>query len=955
MDERWSETEAVDLEERVDRGMRFGTAPPFLKNNAMNTLHASRPLTLSILSTACLALLSGCGGGTENVAYSKSGASVSGGLGSSTTFSVSTGGTSGTVTGLGSVVVDGERIDDSHVRATAFSETGATEPTEIKLGQQVEVQHQNMVASQLQVRQTVHAAVTAVNAAAGTFDILGQHITSNSDPANGPVTVFDGLSTFGDIGVGDTLKVFGSYQKQNDGSLLIRASRIERLPVTTNVSIVGPVSNLKTAAQTFQIGGLTVDFSGAPASSLQGLQNGKTVFVAAPKASVGLSVSAPVFSVAAPDPVAGKAAYANVGPMSCAACHGSAPSSSANTLKIMSGAGAPGVISQAIQSNVGNMGMYASTMTPDQIADVAAFLANPSGASPVTAPTPPTAGVTPPISPAPTQPTAPSSQGGGTLGASGTAIISSGPAAVSTATLRATVIKIKGATVAADEHVSGVLSNLTVSAAGASFALGDVAVTVSAATQFKPAGQTVQQLAAGQFLVVDGSVMTDANGVKTVAARGVVIMKNDPTSQQNMLTVLHGTVLNFSSLSSFVVRDTQVDASAAIVDLTHCQTLGGLAPNGLQDGLQVVVEGAPITSKGAVVGGFSAGTSVSWTVAAPNPTSGKTLYASCAGCHSNPKSVSSSPAKISSAIASNRGGMGMLSYLSADQIADIGAYMANPAAASTSVTPVTTPPTPAPTPGAVTPVLTGAVHGKALYDASCAACHNSNPALGQLKVLNGANNGPLIQQAINANTGGMGSSSLKALTAADLADIAAYIGNPASGVAPVAPAPTPPVTPVTPTPPAPTAPPVTPPTPPSLPPIPGLVGPPAPPAVTVPVLGKIKATHLSCERPVVGTSTGGDASVTMAATTSTSNGSPVFNMPMTLERPASVASVNTATSQIQLSGSLGGSTISDAVTIDAQTLLVGANTIGDLAGKKVKADLIRKGGHLVAKKIKVVG
>ena len=75
-------------------------------------------------------------------------------------------------------------------------------------------------------------------------------------------------------------------------------------------------------------------------------------------------------------------------------------------------------------------------------------------------------------------------------------------------------------------------------------------------------------------------------------------------------------------------------------------------------------------------------------------------------------------------------------------------------------------------------------NGKTLYnDAtrgnqgdSCASCHTTNPGKNSQKVLNGANNATLIQNAITAGTGGMDEFS-GAFTTAELQDIAAYLGT----------------------------------------------------------------------------------------------------------------------------------------------------------------------------------
>lgn len=86
---------------------------------------------------------------------------------------------------------------------------------------------------------------------------------------------------------------------------------------------------------------------------------------------------------------------------------------------------------------------------------------------------------------------------------------------------------------------------------------------------------------------------------------------------------------------------------------------------------------------------------------AANADSGRTAYAnSCASCHGVPSSPwGVSAQSLQSAIQGNRGGMGRLSTLSATDLQDIAAYLADPSAttvATNNGTPTTTPSIPAP-------------------------------------------------------------------------------------------------------------------------------------------------------------------------------------------------------------------------------------------------------------------
>ncbi|MFZ2947935.1 MAG: c-type cytochrome, partial [Desulfuromonadaceae bacterium] len=160
-----------------------------------------------------------------------------------------------------------------------------------------------------------------------------------------------------------------------------------------------------------------------------------------------------------------------------------------------------------------------------------------------------------------------------------------------------------------------------------------------------------------------------------------------------------------------------------------------------------------------------------------SPTSGSALYTSkCAGCHGDSANSNLSGRvsvlSVQNAIATNRGGMGMLSGLSA---ADIQAVVDH-------LTPVTSIPAPTPTP---TPVPSPAtpIDGAALYAGECAGCHGSL-ATSSKKGMTAVR----LQNAIGGNIGGMGF--LSALTDAEIQALVTVL-NPVETVLTPTPTPTP--------------------------------------------------------------------------------------------------------------------------------------------------------------------
>ncbi len=95
-------------------------------------------------------------------------------------------------------------------------------------------------------------------------------------------------------------------------------------------------------------------------------QAGNANFAAAPNVARTFVVNAAAVVNSA---VAGKALYA-----SCSGCHGAA---AAGGMKVLNGANNPALIQSAISTNKGGMGMF-STLTGQNIADLAAYLATPS-------------------------------------------------------------------------------------------------------------------------------------------------------------------------------------------------------------------------------------------------------------------------------------------------------------------------------------------------------------------------------------------------------------------------------------------------------------------------------------------------------------------------------------------------------------------------------------------------
>ena len=209
------------------------------------------------------AVLSACGGGD----------SVAGvGTGGTGAFSV------GAIRGLGSIVVNGVRYDDSV--ATITDDSGVSGSSEqLQLGVTVEVQGDNIVtpavglptstARSVTFRSEIKGPISAIDSVAGTLTVLGQSVQV------GPSTVFDlnlpsGLSS---LSVGGLVEVYGFV----DANGVYQATRLEGEASPSVYKIRGPISDVNTAAKTFRIGLATIDYSAINLNAA--LVNGQTVRV----------------------------------------------------------------------------------------------------------------------------------------------------------------------------------------------------------------------------------------------------------------------------------------------------------------------------------------------------------------------------------------------------------------------------------------------------------------------------------------------------------------------------------------------------------------------------------------------------------------------------------------------------------------------------------------------------
>jgi len=241
-----------------------------------------------IASGTLLTLLAACGGsGGEPATMTGSGGTASGAAPTAIGETAS-----GTITGFGSVIVDGVRYDDSSARIKIeddSSSPGTGSLTDLKLGMQVEVTADaSGRAGMVSVLSSVHGRVTALRADG--FIVAGQTVMVSADAAS-PI-VWDGLTGLADLAVNDRVEVHG----RRDPAGAIVATRVERKDPSSAVAVrvLGSVANLDAAAKTFTVGGLTVRYDSVLRLLPTGvtLADGQTVAVWSNLAVVGNTLDA---------------------------------------------------------------------------------------------------------------------------------------------------------------------------------------------------------------------------------------------------------------------------------------------------------------------------------------------------------------------------------------------------------------------------------------------------------------------------------------------------------------------------------------------------------------------------------------------------------------------------------------------------------------------------------------
>jgi hypothetical protein len=166
----------------------------------------------------------------------------------------------GTLTGFGSVIVNGVRYDTDAASFTVDGGVGTQ--SDLRIGQIIIVKGSlddngtTGEADTVTYEDNVEGPVQAINLAGNSLIVLGQTVLTDLD------TAFDDSispASLAGLAINDIVEVSGLVRA--DGS--ITATRIQRKPAGGEFEVVGILGNLNAGDQTFQINDLLVDYSSA--------------------------------------------------------------------------------------------------------------------------------------------------------------------------------------------------------------------------------------------------------------------------------------------------------------------------------------------------------------------------------------------------------------------------------------------------------------------------------------------------------------------------------------------------------------------------------------------------------------------------------------------------------------------------------------------------------------------
>ena len=249
----------------------------------MNETRWLRRLGCSLVTALTLASCGGGGGGL---------ASTGGGVGSG-----GTGISYGTVTGFGSIVLDGQSYNSA---TPLYYEDGAQGSGTRQAATAVELGDRLSVVTDVAGNPTTVVIepelIGAVGSVSSTgFTVNGVSVTVNDGRSGAPTTYYAGLGGLASLVAGTQVEVHGAFGLDASGQPYVQATLVQQLPSSNQATrITGVVSQL--GASSFVVDGVTVNYNASTALAPSGvaLADGELVNVwsAAPLAANAINAGA---------------------------------------------------------------------------------------------------------------------------------------------------------------------------------------------------------------------------------------------------------------------------------------------------------------------------------------------------------------------------------------------------------------------------------------------------------------------------------------------------------------------------------------------------------------------------------------------------------------------------------------------------------------------------------------
>lgn len=213
-----------------------------MKNTFIRHQQGLRAMTLLVLTSFLLA----CGGGISLSGVGSGGSGIA----------------EGSISGFGSVIVNGVEYDDSNAVSQTEGASGAKTLSAPKLGQRVRVtQSKDGVADTIEILPQLRGPVTSASVDGVYLQVMGQWVRVVSvSNTSGTATVVENYDGIGAIAKDDSVEVHGVWtQEAAKGGQVLVASRIEKVSASAELLISGQVTAVSQGKFTLNDSGVVIE------------------------------------------------------------------------------------------------------------------------------------------------------------------------------------------------------------------------------------------------------------------------------------------------------------------------------------------------------------------------------------------------------------------------------------------------------------------------------------------------------------------------------------------------------------------------------------------------------------------------------------------------------------------------------------------------------------------------